>query len=225
MVQEYLESNDPNKNIKDAIKQINLIQIVDQQNIPLYKEIPTFDYIKSKIIKNKNTIKNIQTPNLKIETAKKVEYNILYSNEHVDNLNELGKILNREVSKHQLEKYIINNDKNEENKELLDTKIDLINKRVNILMKTVEYFNKKYSKKINIDILIKAFIKEHLNNDNVKKRKNKKRREEKKLKRIENKDELKQEKNHKQRNSMHRGICNRLFKGKPLETCYLDPPK
>ena len=145
MVQEYLESNDPNKNIKDAIKRINLKEIVDLQNIPLYKEIPTFDYIKSKK-KNKNILKNIQTPNLKIETAKKVEYNIHYSNEHVDNLNELRKNLNREVSKHQLEKYFINNEITEENKDEINTKIDLINKRVNILMKTVEYFNKKYSK-------------------------------------------------------------------------------
>ena len=57
MVQEYLESNDPNKNIKDAIKWIKLKEIVDQQNIPLYKEIPTFDYIKSKIkINNKNIL-------------------------------------------------------------------------------------------------------------------------------------------------------------------------
>ena len=49
---------------------------------------------------------------------------------------------------------------------------------MNILIKNI---------KKNIDILIKAFIREHLDNDNLKKRKNKKRREEKKLKRKENK--------------------------------------
>ena len=227
IVKEYLESNNPYKNIKDAIKKINLIKIVDQQNIPLYKEIPNFDHIKANIkIKNKNLLENIQSNKLKIETAKKIEKNIFNSNKDVENLNEIGKKLNREVSKYQLEKYIINNKKNEENKVEIDTKIDLINKRMNILMQTVEYFNKKYSKKINIDILFKHFLREHLTiKENSKIRKSKKRRDKKKLNKKENKYELKQEKNHKQRNSMHRGICNRLFKGKPLETCYLEPPK